>query len=146
MTASTTHTLLSHLTLLLLTALTDAAKPCGGTDLPTTAPLHIKVVSKPADCKKTTANGERLKMHYTGVLFSSCKQFDSSVGREPFEFTLGAREVIRGWDDGLVGMCVGEKRKLVIPADLGYGAGGAGDDIPGGATLQFDVELLEINT
>ena len=55
---------------------------------------------------------------------------------------VGAGEVIRGWDEGLRGMCVGEQRKLTIPSDLGYGASGAGDDIPGGATLQFDVELL----
>ena len=83
--------------------------------------------------------------HYVGVLFSSCKQFDSSIGRgEPFAFTLGAGEVIKGWDSGLRGMCVGEKRKLVIPASLGYGDAGAGDDIPGGATLQFEVELLDI--
>ena len=82
--------------------------------------------------------------HYTGVLYSNCKQFDSSVGREPFSFTLGAGEVIKGWDTGLAGMCVGEKRKLVIPANLGYGDAGAGDDIPGGATLQFEVELLAI--
>ena len=79
----------------------------------------------------------RTRRHYTGTLYSNCKQFDSSVGRGPFSFTLGAGEVIQGWDTGLKGMCVGEKRKLTIPANLGYGSTGAGDDIPGGATLQF---------
>jgi len=86
------------------------------------------------------------RRHYTGTLYSNCKKFDSSVGREPFSFTLGAGEVIKGWDQGLRGMCVAETRKLTIPADLGYGDDGAGDDIPGGATLQFQVELLSINT
>ena len=80
-----------------------------------------------------------------GTLYSSCKKFDSSVGRnEPFEFRLGAGEVIKGWDNGLVGMCEGEKRKLTIPSDLGYGSAGAGADIHGGATLQFEVELLKV--
>ena len=80
-----------------------------------------------------------------GTLYSSCKKFDSSVDRnEPFEFQLGAGEVIKGWDNGLVGMCEGEKRKLTIPSDLGYGSAGAGADIHGGATLQFEVELLKV--
>ena len=71
--------------------------------------------------------------------------FDSSVERgDPFKFTLGKGEVIRGWDDGLRGMCVGEKRKLTIPSDLAYGDSGSGDSIPGGSTLQFEVELLGI--
>lgn len=64
----------------------------------------------------------------------------------PQEFTLGAGQVIKGWDQGLRDMCVGEKRKLIIPADLGYGAAGAGGAIPPGATLVFDVELLDIHT
>jgi FKBP-type peptidyl-prolyl cis-trans isomerase len=83
-------------------------------------------------------------MHYTGTLYKDGSQFDSSVGRAPFDFTLGAGMVIKGWDNGLQDMCVGEKRKLVIPSALGYGAGGSGAKIPGGATLNFDVELLSI--
>ena len=71
-------------------------------------------------------------------------QFDSSKGRAPFDFTLGQGMVIKGWDNGLLDMCVGEKRKLIIPSGLGYGAGGSGAKIPGGSTLVFETELLAI--
>ena len=75
-------------------------------------------------------------MHYTGQLYSDCTVFDSSVERgDPFTFTLGRGEVIQGWDDGLSGMCVGEKRKLTIPSDMAYGDAGSGSEIPGGSTL-----------
>jgi FKBP-type peptidyl-prolyl cis-trans isomerase len=83
-------------------------------------------------------------VHYTGWLLDGTK-FDSSVGRgKPFSFHLGAGEVIRGWDEGVAGMKVGGKRKLRSPAELGYGARGAGGVIPGNATLVFDVELLGV--
>ena len=82
-------------------------------------------------------------MDYTGTLTNG-KQFDSSVGRAPFEFTLGAGEVIKGWDKGLQGMCPGEERDLTIPPEDGYGEQGAGEDIPPGATLKFHVKLLGI--
>ncbi len=92
----------------------------------------------------TAKKGDSLSMHYTGKLEDGT-EFDSSVNREPFQFTLGVGQVIKGWDLGLLDMCEGEKRKLVIPSHLGYGDSGAGDKIPGGATLVFEVELLKIN-
>ena len=83
--------------------------------------------------------------HYTGTLYKDGSKFDSSLDRDsPFDFTLGAGQVIKGWDEGLLGMCVGEKRKLVIPSAKGYGDSGSPPKIPGGATLVFEVELLKI--
>lgn len=83
-------------------------------------------------------------MHYTGTLEDGT-EFDSSLKRkEPFIFTLGRGQVIKGWDQGLLNMCEGEKRKLVIPSDLGYGDRGAPPKIGPGATLIFEVELLKI--
>mmetsp|Transcript_31404 Transcript_31404/g.41594 ORF Transcript_31404/g.41594 Transcript_31404/m.41594 type:complete len:138 (+) Transcript_31404:22-435(+) len=114
-------------------------------NLPSDAKLRIGVLKRVEDCTRKTAKGDKLSMHYTGTLYTDGSKFDSSVDRnEPFEFTLGAGMVIAGWDQGLVGMCVGEKRKLVIPSGLGYGDQGAGAKIPGGATLVFKVELLDI--
>lgn len=99
----------------------------------------------------TAVNGQKVTVHYSGWLFDETaeenkgKKFDSSLDRgRPFSFPLGAGRVIRGWDQGVSGMQVGEKRRLVIPPHLGYGARGAGNAIPGGATLVFDVELLVI--
>ena len=91
--------------------------------------------------------GDTVEVHYTGWLTADGttkgKKFDSSVDRgKPFAFKLGAGEVIKGWDEGVAGMKVGGKRKLIIPPDLGYGKRGAGDDIPPNATLMFEVELL----
>jgi len=88
--------------------------------------------------------GKRVSVHYTGWL-TNRKKFDSSLDRKkPFEFRLGAGEVIKGWDEGVAGMKVGGKRMLTIPPRLGYGAQGAGGVIPPNATLLFEIELLDV--
>jgi FKBP-type peptidyl-prolyl cis-trans isomerase FkpA len=93
---------------------------------------------------KTAVAGKKLSMHYTGWLTNG-KKFDSSLDHnEPFSFTLGAGEVIKGWDEGVAGMKVGGKRQLKIPPAAGYGAGGAPPVVPPNATLIFDVELLDV--
>lgn len=89
-------------------------------------------------------HGKIVSVHYTGWLEDGTK-FDSSLDRrQPFQFPLGARRVIAGWDEGVTGMKVGGKRKLVIPPQLGYGSRGAGGVIPPNATLIFEVELLDV--
>jgi FKBP-type peptidyl-prolyl cis-trans isomerase len=92
--------------------------------------------------------GSYVSVHYTGWLYSDGmkgKKFDSSRDRgQPFDFPLGTASVIQGWDEGVAGMKVGGKRTLIIPPEAGYGQRGAGADIPPGATLIFEVELLKV--
>jgi FKBP-type peptidyl-prolyl cis-trans isomerase FkpA len=95
--------------------------------------------------------GRQVTVHYTGWLYDPSRpdkkgsKFDSSRDRnDPFSFRLGGGQVIRGWDEGVAGMKVGGRRRLTIPPDMGYGARGAGSDIPPNSTLVFDVELLDV--
>merc|ERR1712166_850445 len=105
--------------------------------------LQVEYISVPETCEQKAMNGAMLSMHYTGTLEDGTK-FDSSVDRnEPFKFQIGVGQVIKGWEEGVLGICVGEKRRLIVPPELGYGDQGAGEIIPGGATLFFDIELLE---
>jgi FKBP-type peptidyl-prolyl cis-trans isomerase FkpA len=92
----------------------------------------------------TAVPGKKVKVQYTGWLTSG-KKFESSVGKAPFQFKLGAGQVIKGWDEGVEGMQVGGKRQLRIPPELGYGARGVPGAIPPYATLIFDVELLDVS-
>jgi FKBP-type peptidyl-prolyl cis-trans isomerase FkpA len=113
-------------------------------DVTTASGLGYTVLAPGSMGARQAAKGDTVVVHYTGWLTDGTK-FDSSLDRnDPFHFTLGAHEVIRGWDEGVEGMRIGEKRKLVIPPELGYGARGAGGVIPPNATLIFDVELLDI--
>ncbi len=94
---------------------------------------------------KAAKSGDNISVHYTGWLEGG-KKFDSSIDRgTPFSFVLGIGNVIKGWDLGVLGMNIGEKRKLIIPSEMAYGSSGVKDVIPPNATLIFEVELLEIN-
>jgi len=110
-----------------------------------TTPSGLKYLELAVGDGAQAKSGDRVEVHYTGWLLDGTK-FDSSVDRgRPFTFPLGAGRVIRGWDEGVAGMKVGGKRKLVIPPGLGYGDRGAGGVIPPNATLVFEVELLKVN-
>lgn len=116
---------------------------------PGTTTTQVKDEFKIEDVKvgtgKEAANGSRVKVHYTGTLKNGTK-FDSSRDRnEPFEFTIGQGEVIKGWDKGVQGMKEGGQRKLTIPYELAYGEQGRPPTIPPRATLLFDIELLEVH-
>jgi len=110
------------------------------------AESELKIdVTHAAECSRKTQKGDKIDVHYRGTLASNGQKFDASYDRDtPFTFTLGAGMVIKGWDQGLLDMCVGEKRTLTIPPSLGYGDRAMGP-IPAGSTLVFETELLKID-
>jgi peptidylprolyl isomerase len=115
---------------------------------PMTTPSGLQIIDSVVGTGASPKPGQTCVMHYTGWLYENGqkgKKFDSSVDRnEPFEFPIGQKRVIGGWDEGVATMHVGGKRTLIIPPALGYGARGAGGVIPPNATLMFDVELLGV--
>ena len=142
--------------LLLLLAASLGVSACGsdvameGSEM-TTTESGLMITTTQAGSGAEAAAGNSVSVHYTGWLYDPENEdgrgtkFDSSVDRgQPFGFALGAGRVIAGWDEGVAGMLVGEKRELIIPSDLAYGSRGAGGVIPPDATLLFEVELLAI--
>jgi peptidylprolyl isomerase len=125
-----------------------AAEPAGDTASMTTTASGLQITDTTVGTGASPKQGQTCIMHYTGWLYKDGKKgakFDSSLDRgQPFEFPIGMGRVIKGWDEGVASMKVGGKRTLIIPADLGYGARGAGGVIPANATLMFDVELLGV--
>ena len=110
-----------------------------------TTPSGLQYVDEKVGDGAAPQKGKRVSVHYTGTLTDG-KKFDSSRDRgQPFKFVIGVGQVIAGWDEGVLSMKVGGKRKLIIPANLGYGARGAGGVIPPNAELHFDVELLGVD-
>lgn len=118
--------------------------PCSARTRTTASGLVIQNI-RAVPCTRHTQIGDTIQVHYNGSLQSTGVLFDSSYSRDaPFTFTLGKGQVIKGWDEGLQDMCIGEARTLIVPPSLGYGDRGAGSRIPGGATLVFDTELMGI--
>ena len=137
------------ITLLALGLLLSA---CGGSSSSSTAETvtALQVTDITVGTGATAAAGNTVTVNYTGWLYDAAApnfrgtQFDSSVGKTPFSFKLGAGQVIAGWDQGVAGMKVGGTRTLIIPSSLGYGSTGAGGVIPPNATLVFNVEMLAV--
>lgn len=124
---------------------------CAGEDMAESGITTLQAQDVTPGTGTEATKGKVVRVHYTGWLFDRSAannrgaKFDSSKDRnEPFEFNLGAGEVIRGWDEGVAGMKVGGTRILTIPPDMGYGTQGAADVIPPNATLVFEVELLDV--
>ena len=115
-----------------------------------TTPSGLKITDTKVGTGATPKTGQTCVVHYTGWLYENgakTKKFDSSVDRgTPFEFPVGTKRVIAGWDEGVASMKVGGKRTLIIPPNLAYGDRGAGNAIPPNATLIFDVELLDVKS
>ncbi|EME89092.1 uncharacterized protein MYCFIDRAFT_86210 [Pseudocercospora fijiensis CIRAD86] len=109
-------------------------------------PLNIDITeAKTCAEDEKTKKGDKVEMHYRGTLEDTGYEFDASYNRgTPLSFTVGSGQVIKGWDEGLIGMCIGDKRKLTIQPEYGYGATGVGP-IPGNAVLIFETELVSIN-
>jgi peptidylprolyl isomerase len=129
-------------------AITPTAAMAQAAGATITTPSGLKITDSKVGTGATPKPGQICVMHYTGWLYeggAKGKKFDSSVDRgQPFEFPIGRRQVIAGWEEGVATMKVGGKRTLIIPPELGYGARGAGGVIPPNATLIFDVELLDV--
>ena len=118
----------------------DGPPPIEGPTFTTERGVQVTVIATGSE-EDPSGFGDNVAVHYTGWLADGT-EFDSSLGGEPFTFILGAGQVIQGWDEGVTGMSPGEQRRLIIPPDLAYGDQGAGNVIPPGATLTFDVELV----
>lgn len=147
---------MAHLCKISLVILVGLVSACGGKPSPSTV-VPASGVSSMQSIEIKAGTGEAITagkiavVQYTGWLYEASakdhkgKQFDSSrTGGQPFRFPVGTGQVIKGWDQGVVGMKVGESRRLIIPADLAYGDSGAGGVIPPGATLVFDIDLVAI--
>lgn len=127
-------------------------RACEGEDLPPDSKLIIDVTHRPKACAESAKPGDMLRMHFKGTLYSDCYTFQSYVYGQTFDIELGKHQIVRGLDDGLlgidghIGICPGEKRKLTVPSGLAYGAKGMpAARVHPNATLQFEVEALEIN-
>lgn len=111
----------------------------------TPAPTELQIEDLEMGSGAEAVSGKKVTVHYAGVAWSNGKEFDASWNRgQAFSFQLGGRQVIRGWDDGVVGMREGGRRKLTIPPDMGYGARGAGNVIKPNETLVFVVDLVKV--
>jgi FKBP-type peptidyl-prolyl cis-trans isomerase len=135
--------------LTLTTLVLIAAIAAAGQDKMTTTKSGLKYIDQKVGSGDVAMKGNTVSVHYTGWFYTEGKRgmkFDSSLDRGmPFEFKLGARQVIPGWDEGVEGMKVGGKRELIIPPDLGYGPRGMPGIIPPNSTLNFEVELLKVS-
>ncbi|XP_077990753.1 peptidyl-prolyl cis-trans isomerase FKBP1A-like [Glandiceps talaboti] len=103
--------------------------------------VEIEIVTESDDCSEFAEDGDTLTVAYTGMIEATGQVFDSSNGKEPFTFVLGAKQVISGWDIGLKGMCLGERRTITLPPEYGYGKRGSPPLIPPNAKLIFETQL-----